>query len=329
MQDNFTAPTNKYPWLEKVEIASVIGSIGGAIAAVVVNQAAVAAIPLSVTVALNLTNRRILLDHLKQHNLATIAQVLQEQVTTQSNLERLSEELGAFEQQTEQKHGEAQTGIKLLDEHLQLTNNNLQQAQDQSQQSIAQLQQQDVNIQTQLQTQLETLNQQLEQLQQQTNMLVQEQNNRLMNEQAKIARTVDALRDIETCTQSLRINPISANAFFNRGLSYQRLGDREAAIGDFTEAIRVNSQYAEAFQSRGLAYADLGDKKAAVRDLREAARLFFESGEIDKYQIARDLGKKFHDLDSPSEAEALTEAAYENTVTEPFGSSITLESLFS
>jgi tetratricopeptide (TPR) repeat protein len=292
------------------------------------NQAAVAAIPLSVTVALNLTNRRILLDHMKQHNLAAIAQVLQEQVKTQSNLERLSEELGAFEQQTEKKHGEAQTGIKLLDEHLQLTNNNLQQAQDQNQQSIAQLQQQDANIQSQLQVQLETLNQQLDQLQQQTNMLVQEQNSRLMNEQAKIARTVDALRDIETCTQSLRINPISANAFFNRGLSYQRLGDREAAIGDYTEAIRVNPQYAEAYQSRGLAHADLGDKKSAVRDLREAARLFFEIGEIDKYQIARDLGKKFHDLDSPSEAEALTEAAYENTVAESF-ESIALESLFS
>ncbi|MBE9020619.1 hypothetical protein C7Y66_09095 [Chroococcidiopsis sp. CCALA 051] len=328
MQDNFTAPANKYPWLEKVEIASVVGSIGGAIASFMLNQAAVAAIPLSVTVALNLTNRRILLDHLKQHNLATIAQVLQEQVKTQSNLERLSEELGTFEQQTEKKHGEAQAGIKLLDEHLQLTNNNLQQARENSDRTLAQLQQQDANIQNQLQTQLETLNQQLEQLQQQTNMLVQEQNSRLMNEQAKIARTVDALRDIETCTQSLRINPISANAFFNRGLSYQRLGDREAAVGDFTEAIRVNPQYAEAFQSRGLAHADLGDKKAAVRDLREAARLFFESGEIDKYQIARDLGKKFHDLDSPSEAEALTEVAYESSMAGSF-EDIALESLFS
>ncbi|HCF28086.1 MAG TPA: hypothetical protein DEV81_12985, partial [Cyanobacteria bacterium UBA11049] len=45
---------------------------------------------------------------------------------------------------------------------------------------------------------LENLSQQIEKLQQQTDKLVQEQSNKLMNEQAKIAKTVDALRDIET-----------------------------------------------------------------------------------------------------------------------------------
>ena len=211
-----------------------------------------------------------------------------------------------------------QSGFSLLDEQLQQLTNNFSSSQDTNNQAIAQLKQEDSSTCVKL----ESLNEQLEKLQQQTDRLVQEQSNKLMNEQAKIAKTVDALREIETCTQSIRINPISANAFFNRGLSYQRLGDKEAAIGDYTEAIRVNPNYAEAYQSRGLAYADLGDKKAAMKDLREAARLFFESGEIDKYQIARDLSKKFHDLDIPeTELES-------NEISENF-EAVALDSLFS
>lgn len=295
MQENLQNPDQKSQLLEKVEIASVVGSIIGAVASVALNQAAVAAIPLSVTVALNLAHRRVLLESMKQNNYAAIAQVIQESVKTQTRLESLAEQQAQFVQQTHNKHTELHGGFSLLDEQLQQLTNNFSSSQDTNNQAIAQLKQEDSSTCAKL----ETLNEQLEKLQQQTDKLVQEQSNKLMNEQAKIAKTVDALREIETCTQSIRINPISANAFFNRGLSYQRLGDKEAAIGDYTEAIRVNPNYAEAYQSRGLACADLGDKKAAMKDLREAARLFFEIGEIDKYQIARDLSKKFHDLDIP------------------------------
>jgi len=44
--------------LDIVETVSVIGSIGGAIASLVFNQVALASIPLSMSVALNLLNRR-------------------------------------------------------------------------------------------------------------------------------------------------------------------------------------------------------------------------------------------------------------------------------
>jgi tetratricopeptide (TPR) repeat protein len=318
MQENLQNPDQKSQLLEKVEIASVVGSVIGAVASVALNQAAVAAIPLSVTVALNLAHRRILLESMKQNNYAAIAQVIQENVKTQIRLESLTEQQAQFEQQTHNKHTELHGGFSLLDEQLKQLTNNFSSSQDTNNQAIAQLKQEDSDTCAKL----EPLNVRQEKLQQQTDKLVQEQSNKLMNEQAKIAKTVDALREIETCTQSIRLNPISANAFFNRGLSYQRLGDKEAAIGDYTEAIRVNSNYAEAYQSRGLAYADLGNKKAAMKDLREAARLFFESGEIDKYQIARDLSKKFHDLNIP-ETELDSNENSENF------ESIALDSLFS
>lgn len=315
MQEKLPASSanQKYQWLNKAEVVSIAGSVIGAVASVAINQAAIAAIPLSVTVTLNLMNRRFLLESMKQNNLDMISQVIQEQVKTQTDLETLTTQLSDFEQKTHQKHTELHGGFSLLDDHFQQLNTAFNQAQDHNQQALSQIQQEN-------QTQLEALNEHLEHLQQQTNKLVQEQSNKVMNEQAKIAKTVDALRDIETCTQSLRINPTSANAFFNRGLSYQRLGDREAAIGDYSEAIKINPNYAEAYQSRGLSYADIGDKKTAVKDLREAARLFFESGEIEKYQIARDISKKFYDIDVPDE-EAPNEI-------ESFDG-IALESLFS
>lgn len=318
MPENLQAANQKSQLLEKVEIASVAGSIIGAIASVVFQQAAVAAIPLSVTMALNLANRRIFLESMKQNNYAAIAQVIQDNVKTQNRLESLAEQQAGFEQLTNQQHAELNGGISLVDERVQQLTNNFRQTQDSNHQSLANLEHAD----SATLVELEMLSQQLEKLQQQSDRLVEEQSNKLVNEQAKIARTVDALRDIETCTQSIRINPISANAFFNRGLSYQRLGDRTAAIGDFSEAIKVHPNYAEAYQSRGLAHADLGDKKAAVKDLREAARLFFEIGEIDKYQIARDLSKKFHELDAP-ESTPVFSASNE------YFEEIALESLFS
>jgi tetratricopeptide (TPR) repeat protein len=322
MQENLPSPlTNqKYPWLDTAETMSLVGSIGGAVASVVFQQVAVAAIPLSVSVMLNLMNRRQLLESMKQNHFAAIAQIIQDNAKTQNRIESHQEQLAEFEQMSAKKHAELHAGFSLLDDQIQQVSTNFDSVDEQNQKAIAQLVQEDVETQTQL----VRLNEGLEQLQQQTNKLVQEQNSRLLNEQAKIARTVDALREIETCTQSIRINPVSsANAFFNRGLSYQRLGDREAAIGDYSEAIRVNPQYAEAFQSRGLAYAELGDKKTAVKDLREAARLFFESGEIDKYQIARDLSKKFHELDMPSEDDTDADGEYEAP------EAIALDSLFS
>ncbi len=319
MQENLQVPLNnqKYQWLDMVETVSIIGSVGGAIASVVINQVALASIPLSVSVLLNVVNRRKLLDSMEQGNLAALTQVIEENVQTQNKLETLTKQIAEVEQINNKKYGEAQANLTLQNEQLQQLITNFSQGQALNKQDNLLLRQEH----SETQVKLEALNEQLEQLEQRTDKLVQEQNNSLLKEQAKIARTVDALREIETCTQSIRINPISsANAFYNRGLNYQNLGDREAAIGDYTEAIRTNSHYAEAYQTRGLIYADLGDKKAALKDLREAARLFFESGEIDKYQIARDLSKKFHDMDTSDGSEA--------TETTKDFKEIALESLF-
>jgi len=240
-----------YQWQDIEEILSVLGSIGGSIASVVTQQVVFASIPLSLSIALNLVNRRHILDSIHQNNQTAITQLREE----------------SREQSTETRF------------------------------------------------RFGTLTEQLAQIQQLTTDLGQGHSNlqdytqNLHQEQKKIADIVSCLREIETCTQNIRINPNYAEAYYNRGIAYQNLGEKQGAIGDYTEAIRINPSYADAYYNRGLIYADLGDKKGGVEDLREAAKLFFEEGDIASYQKARDLSKNFHELSSQSTTDAFEEVA--------------------
>jgi len=248
MQGRLKVPPNTN-WLDIVEILSVLGSIGGSIASVVTQQVVFASVPLSLSVALNLVNRRQILDEIKQSNQTAIAQIMQENVETQAKLGTLTEQLAEVQQLTTDL-GE---GTNNLQDYTQL----------------------------------------------------------LYKDQRKIAEMVDCLQEIETYTQAIRINPKYAKAYYNRGLIYQHLGDKEGAIGDYTEAVRINASYAEAYHTRGLVRVDLGDKKGAVEDLREAAKHFFEEGDIANYQTARELSKKFHELTPQPKTDAPEQVAVE------------------
>ena len=262
--------------LDIVETVSVIGSIGGAIASLILNQVALASIPLSVSVALNLLNRRRLLEASSQSNQTAIAQIVHENFKTQEQVGTQASQLTQLQQLTTKNNGETQDKVG-------------------------------------------TLTQQLAELQQLTTNLVPNQGNKnlneytqnLLNEQARLAKTVDCLREIETCSQTIRSNPSHATAYYNRGLSYECLGEQEAAIGSYSEAIRFNPNYVEAYNSRGRAHAELGNKKGAVNDLRTAAKLFFEQGDIANYQIAKDFSKQLYEIDSQPQTDVFSEVAVE------------------
>ncbi len=122
----------------------------------------------------------------------------------------------------------------------------------------------------------------------------------LGTEQKQIEEVVDCLRQIENYTQAIQSDPSHAKAYYNRGLTHQRLGDAEAAVLDYTEAIQVSNTYAKAYHNRGVARAAIGDRKGAVEDLRTAAKYFFEQGDIASYQRARDLAKRVHEVGDPA-----------------------------
>lgn len=86
--------------LNAAETLSVLGAIGGAVASVVFQQVAFASIPLSAALALNLANRRQMLNTLNQTQQTAIAQLIQENLTTQNRVGKLTQELAVVQDST-------------------------------------------------------------------------------------------------------------------------------------------------------------------------------------------------------------------------------------
>ena len=70
----------------------------------------------------------------------------------------------------------------------------------------------------------------------------------------------------------LRLNPNHAEAYNNRGLARDALGQHEAAIADYDAALRLNPN-AEAYNNRGVERNALGQHEAAIADYDAALRL--------------------------------------------------------
>lgn len=107
---------------------------------------------------------------------------------------------------------------------------------------------------------------------------------------------VSNIKDVENVSQELRSQPDSADFFYQRGLSYEKLGNHTGAIEDYTEAIKQDSSLAKAYHKRGVLYLDGSMKQKAVDDLRKAALLYFEQGDIDSYHQAREMSRNIHEL---------------------------------
>jgi tetratricopeptide (TPR) repeat protein len=128
-------------------------------------------------------------------------------------------------------------------------------------------------------------------------------------EHQQLVNVVGVLREMVNHSHTIEADPNQAEAYYQRGLNHQALGDRREAQRDFSEAIRLKGELAGAYYQRGVISAELGNRKPAVEDLRQAAKLYFEQGDLDHYHRARDLGKEFYDLQNPfpgEEAQAET-----------------------
>ncbi len=98
--------------------------------------------------------------------------------------------------------------------------------------------------------------------------------------------SLEPFHDIDQLTQFIYKTPQDATLYFRRGLvrsSIKRLEDLRIAIDDYTRAITINAQYADAYLQRGKLKGILNDKKQAVEDIRIAAKIYFEMGNINKY----------------------------------------------
>lgn len=345
MSENLTANPKSHAWLDIVETLSVVGSVGGSIAAAVTNQVALASIPLSVSVMLNLVNRRMQLEAMTKNQQSAIAQLIQEDVKTLAKVDANSEQIADLQQLTFD-YKQVRSNVQQNAERIQNNYNAIAQIVQQQAETEARLSHINAQIEQLLQdsssfassipehaellqssqiaiaellqnkaehgTKFKKLTADLAEIQEIIPVLV-EGNSNLMDyrrlqdlyeEQLEVVKKVDCLREIETQTQAIWVSPDKADSYYQRGLNYQGIGNKEGSIVDFTEAIRIAPNHAQAYYSRGLVNSELGNKQQAVQDLRTAAKLFFEEGDIANYQVARDLSKQLHSLNSQSEDES-------------------------
>jgi len=92
--------------------------------------------------------------------------------------------------------------------------------------------------------------------------------------QQGLARTkTDYDGKIADYSQTIRLSPQFADAYYNRGIAYKAKGDLDSALSDYSQAIRLNPQFADAYYNRGMIYDDKGDLDSALSDYHQAIRL--------------------------------------------------------
>jgi hypothetical protein len=74
---------------------------------------------------------------------------------------------------------------------------------------------------------------------------------------------------------SITVSPFYEEAFVNRGIAYEHLGNLQQAVEDYSRAILVNPSNGRFYYLRGLALSRLWMDEDAIRDLKEAANLHY------------------------------------------------------
>lgn len=92
---------------------------------------------------------------------------------------------------------------------------------------------------------------------------------------------------LEHLTRALAIDPLSAEAWHNRAVVRERLGDAQGAIADYREALRYNPGYAPTREALGRLGASfdgtpLPEHQARARRIAERAALAARSGDYDE-----------------------------------------------
>jgi tetratricopeptide (TPR) repeat protein len=232
-----------------------IFAVGSVIAAATTQSVTVAVLPLVGAMGVQMFNRRQLLANITNHYETMIRQQNLHIVNHQNSFKNLTEQLEKLQNDVNQKLDDAS-----LESQKTLVSHA---------DNIASLKSSFAEMQTSQQD--------------------------LSNQQQNLSQVVEKLQQIENASHALQSDPKSADMYYQRGLSLQELGDKEAALADFNQAIQLDSHHAPAYHQRGLLQAELNAMQSAVDDLRLAAKFYFEKGEIDQYNHARELAKKLYD----------------------------------
>jgi tetratricopeptide (TPR) repeat protein len=111
---------------------------------------------------------------------------------------------------------------------------------------------------------------------------------------------------LESFQEAVRLNPQSAAAYDQLGMTHAALGDPQAAVESGERAVALDPEMASAWNNLGTSYGASGDNARALEVTREALRL-----DADFAEAHNNLGKVFFDLARLEEALASYEQAME------------------
>ncbi|MCU0537202.1 MAG: hypothetical protein MUD14_25225 [Hydrococcus sp. Prado102] len=268
-------PTNNLSTI--LDVAAVVGAVGGSIAAAVTQQVAFATIPLSASIVLNVVNRRQMTTQMmatqqaNQNAIAQLERFSQQQMSTiQNSVVELSQSHQKSVSQIDRQIQEQQTSFEALSERFGSVSG-----------QVADLQKSSANSTKEMQ-------------------LLQNATQTLQTHHQEIEAVVMNMRELQEISQKMVSNPNSAEFYFNRGLSQERIGDKNRAIDDHTSAIRLDPNFAPAYHHRGILSNEIGHRKKAIDDLRKASQLYFGQGDIENYEATKELSKNLYELRSPA-----------------------------
>lgn len=331
--NNIQGSARSSHWLDIAESSALVASIGGSVVAIVLEEIALASIPLALSATLNLVNRRRQMGAFQEQQRLEIAHLLQRsQDDFQMELEQVKQASEGVQSQidhlTKQDAQSMQTIATMTAQAEQFAAQlvALQTAQGQGESTLAELSEVSQTSQAQLDklsTQVTDMQDAIAQLQSSASDLgskVEEQQSSaqyLAAQTEGVEELVDVLREIDACTQTISANPNVASHFYQRGITrkrLQRLEDQRTAMDDFSQAIHLDPTFANAYFERGLLKSEFGHKQHAVDDLRTAAKFYFDQGNLAEYEKARSLSQEIHDLisSSPSPEEETEQYLIEN-----------------
>ena len=83
----------------------------------------------------------------------------------------------------------------------------------------------------------------------------------------------DDEKALRAFAKTIYLDPTNQRAYFNRGITYERVGNLHQAIDDFSKAIELAPRDAKVYYVCGFARKRLGMEDEAMEDFKKAARL--------------------------------------------------------
>ena len=90
----------------------------------------------------------------------------------------------------------------------------------------------------------------------------------------------DSKRALRAFAKSIHLEPAYPGGYFNRGTTYERVGNLQQAIYDYSNVIELSPRDAKVYYLRGLARKRLGMEDEAKEDLEKAARMGCREAEV-------------------------------------------------